>query len=67
MLYTDGVTDVMLADGKISNHRDFETLLNTMHDKAPEVICALIFEMLSELQGKNEQFDDMALLVVGLK
>jgi serine phosphatase RsbU (regulator of sigma subunit) len=66
VLYTDGLTDVLNADGKISDHSYFQSLLNSLRGKAPEVICASIFESLSELQGQNEQFDDMALLVVGI-
>ncbi len=67
VLYTDGVTDVMLPNGKISNHHHFQTMLGTLHQQAPEGMCARIFENLSALQGKNEQFDDMALLIVGVK
>jgi phosphoserine phosphatase RsbU/P len=67
VLYTDGITDVLLDNGKISDHRRFQLSLESLPGKAPEVMCALIFENLSELQGRNEQFDDMALLIVGVK
>ena len=67
VLYSDGVTDVILKDGNIAEPHRFQTLLNALHNQPPERMCATIFDRLEELQGKQEQFDDMALLIVGVK
>ena len=66
VLYTDGLTDVCLADGKISDHRHFRALVGSLGGQAPEVMGETIFANLFALQGDHEQFDDMALLVVGI-
>ncbi|HLF89185.1 MAG TPA: SpoIIE family protein phosphatase [Anaerolineales bacterium] len=66
VLFTDGLTDVCMANGKISDHAFFHTLLGSFDKEAPKEMCKLIFNHLSELQGNSEQFDDMALLIVGV-
>ncbi|HNB53777.1 MAG TPA: PP2C family protein-serine/threonine phosphatase, partial [Anaerolineales bacterium] len=66
VLYTDGITDV-LHEGGMTDHSHFRALLPQLHQHAPEGTCAAIFEKLTALQGAQEQFDDMALLVVGVE
>ena len=67
VLFTDGLTDICMADGKISDHQLFYTLVGSLHQASPEEMCEQIFVHLSELQGNHEQFDDMALLIIGVR
>lgn len=66
VLFTDGVVNVSLPDGTMSDHSYFPRLLRSLCGKPPHVICSSVLEILSKIQGDNEQFDDMALLVVGI-
>ncbi|NUM45282.1 MAG: SpoIIE family protein phosphatase [Anaerolineales bacterium] len=66
VLFTDGMTDVLCGDGGLMAHQHFRGLLPSLQDHTPEAFCAAIFERLTSVQGDNEQFDDMALLVLGV-
>lgn len=66
VLYTDGVTDVVYAGG-MTDHQYFRALLPRLKEHTPEGLCAAIFEHLTGVRGGQEQFDDMALLVLGVE
>ncbi|GAB4578174.1 MAG: hypothetical protein Fur0022_09080 [Anaerolineales bacterium] len=66
VLFTDGITDILREDGHLTDHELFRTLLPQLIHHPAEGLCQAIFQTLTEIQGKNEQFDDMALLVVGV-
>ena len=64
VLYTDGLTDAMNAEGEFfGKDRFLEALLASQHRSLDEIGRELIGEI-SRFQGSASQFDDMTLLLV---
>ncbi|MCI0395569.1 MAG: SpoIIE family protein phosphatase [Chloroflexi bacterium] len=67
VLYSDGLTDVVAADGQMYDRRQFQALLRQHATLPPDALCRAVFEALQTYQGAAEQYDDMTLLVVGVE
>lgn len=67
VLYTDGITDDMDAQGKFFSLPQFEKLLRLLSDKDGDELCDDIFAELLAYRGQAEQFDDMTLFVLEVK
>jgi sigma-B regulation protein RsbU (phosphoserine phosphatase) len=67
VLYTDGLTDVMSPDKRLFGLGRFRALLQSYARLLPEDLCETTFADLAAYQGDAEQFDDMTMLVVGVK
>ncbi len=67
MLYTDGLTDALTADGRSFGQSRFISLLQSYASLPPDELCAAVFRDLAAFQGPAEQYDDMTLLVVEVK
>jgi sigma-B regulation protein RsbU (phosphoserine phosphatase) len=67
VLYTDGLTDVMTPDGRLSDRRRFMSLLELHSKSSPAVLCQEVFQDLLAIEGESEQYDDMAMLILGVK
>jgi len=65
LLYSDGLSDVVSADGEMY---DRERLIHLIQGQElpPAELCRKLFEALSDFQGRAAQYDDMALLVLGV-
>ena len=67
VLYTDGLTDVIGPDGEMPDHDRLAALVAAHADQPPAGICRALFADLAAWRGSAAQFDDMALLVVGVE
>jgi len=67
VLYTDGLTDVIGPDGEMLGRERLMALLPGYAERSPALMCRALFSELAALQGNEPQFDDMALLVVGVE
>jgi serine phosphatase RsbU (regulator of sigma subunit) len=66
VLYTDGLLDALNpADDAFGRERLVQLLHHSAH-RSPAEICEETFSALALFQGNTEQFDDMAMLVVGV-
>ena len=66
-LYTDGLVDVIAADGSGFGRSALQALFSSQAEGAPERICEQVLGVLETFRGDHEQYDDMALLVVGVE
>ena len=67
VLYTDGLTDVVAPDDQLSGIGHLRSLLLSYTGLSPDEMCIATFADLLAYQGTAEQFDDMTMLVVGVK
>lgn len=67
VLYTDGLTDALAADGRSFGQSRFISLLQSCASLPPDELCAAVFSDLAAFQGPAEQYDDMTILVVEVK
>ncbi|MBM3136551.1 MAG: serine/threonine-protein phosphatase [Chloroflexi bacterium] len=67
VLYTDGLTDALAADGRAFGQNRFISLLQSRAFLPPDEFCAAVFRYLAAFQGPAEQYDDMTMLVVEVK
>jgi serine phosphatase RsbU (regulator of sigma subunit) len=67
ILYTDGLTDIVSAQGTLFDRAGLGRLLLSHRRDEPSDLCANIFAELAAYQGEAEQYDDMAMLVVALE
>ena len=67
VLYTDGLTDVIGPDGEMPDHDRLAALVAAHADQPPAGMCRALFADLAAWRGSAAQFDDMALLVVGVE
>lgn len=65
-LYTDGLTDVIGPDGQMSGREKLVELVGRHSHRPPAAVCRAIFDDLAAIRQDVAQFDDMALLVVGV-
>lgn len=66
VLYSDGLTDVLTAEGEMYDRERLQAVLVANGALSPNALCKAIFEVLRAFQGTAEQYDDMTLLVVGV-
>lgn len=66
VLYTDGLTDIVGPDGMMGGREKLAELVARHAHQPPDAMCRDLFAALATLQGSEPQFDDMALLVVGV-
>lgn len=66
VLYTDGLTDVLNAEGTRFDLERLTRALQAHAALAPDDFCAAIFTQLAEYQGSAPQYDDMTILVVAV-
>jgi sigma-B regulation protein RsbU (phosphoserine phosphatase) len=67
VLYTDGLTDVVAPDNQLFGMGHLQSLLLAHSRLSPDEMCVATFADLLAYQGSAEQFDDMTMLVVGVK
>ena len=67
VMYTDGMSDVLSAEGRLSDQAALKALLRACSGLPVEAICQTIFDRLAEYQGEAEQYDDMTMLVLGVE
>ena len=66
VLYTDGLADALGPGGEPFGLDRLERLLAGAAGMSPADLCATAFAAVAAYQGDAEQFDDMAMLVVGV-
>ncbi|MDT8306446.1 MAG: PP2C family protein-serine/threonine phosphatase, partial [Anaerolineae bacterium] len=73
LLYSDGLSDVQSPAGEFFEKERLAALVAAQvaaqvagQAAAPGELCRTVFEALSDFQGEAAQFDDMALLVLGV-
>ena len=66
VLFTDGLTDVMNPAGEMLSRERLADLARQYAGLTPNAFCHVLFESLDSFRGAAPQFDDMALVVVGL-
>jgi serine phosphatase RsbU (regulator of sigma subunit) len=69
LLYSDGLSDVQSPDGEFFEKERLAALVaaqSAVQGAAPGELCWMIFDALTDFQGEAAQFDDMALLVLGV-
>jgi serine phosphatase RsbU (regulator of sigma subunit) len=64
VLYTDGICDIYGSEGKLFDRSKLKTLIQTCKNLEINEMCKCIFDNLSTFRGEEEQYDDMALLVI---
>jgi serine phosphatase RsbU (regulator of sigma subunit) len=64
VLYTDGLVDALSPDEQPFGLDRLQGFLGAHAGLSPTELCAATFAELAAYQGSNEQFDDMAMLVV---
>ena len=62
LLYTDGITDAMRADGERFGAERLQQVLNDNRDLEDEELLAAITRAIREFAGDAPQFDDMTML-----
>ncbi len=67
ILFTDGLTDVVGPDGRMPARDQLINRVQACAHLPPAGICRAIFDSLAAYRGETPQFDDMALLVVGVE
>jgi sigma-B regulation protein RsbU (phosphoserine phosphatase) len=67
VLYSDGLTDAVSANGEMYDRERLQSLLERISHLPLDALCRSVFEQLKEHQGAAEQYDDMTLLVVGVE
>ena len=67
VLYTDGLTDVIGPDGEMLAREQLTELVRKHAALPPAGMCRALFDDLAAYQGDVPQFDDMALVVVGVE
>ena len=67
VLYTDGLTDVINPAGEMPAHDRLAALVAAHAVEPPAGMCRALFADLAAWRGSAAQFDDMALLVVGVE
>jgi serine phosphatase RsbU (regulator of sigma subunit) len=65
LLYSDGLSDVVSTDGEMFDKDRLATLVQGQA-ATPAELCRTVFDALTEFQGGAAQYDDMALLVLGV-
>jgi phosphoserine phosphatase RsbU/P len=65
LLYSDGLSDVQSPAGEFFERERLAALIEEQGTE-PGNLCSTIFDALAEFQGDAAQFDDMALLVMGV-
>ncbi len=66
VLFTDGLTDIVGPDGEMPAHDRLTEVVASHAMESPAGMCRAIFTDLTAWRGNAAQFDDMALLVVGV-
>lgn len=66
LLYSDGLSDVVSTHGDMFDKERLASLIEGQ-ELPPAELCRTLFEALSDFQGGAAQYDDMALLVLGVK
>jgi sigma-B regulation protein RsbU (phosphoserine phosphatase) len=66
VLYTDGLVDALNPAEEAFGSERFVDLLRRNAHRPPAEICEATFSALADFQANAEQFDDMAMLVVGV-
>jgi sigma-B regulation protein RsbU (phosphoserine phosphatase) len=64
LLYTDGATDLIDAQGQRLGRKRFEALVQASRTGRAQAICDRVWAGLAEYQASNPQFDDVALLAI---
>jgi sigma-B regulation protein RsbU (phosphoserine phosphatase) len=67
ILYTDGLTDAESPEGEFFGVERLRQTLCRAGAIGAQALCDFIFEQVVEFQAGAGQFDDMALLVVGME
>ncbi len=67
VLYTDDLTDVINPAGEMPAHDRLAALVAAHAAEPPAGMCRALFADLAAWRGSAAQFDDMALLVVGVE
>ena len=67
VLYTDGLTDVIGPDGEMLGRERLMARLPGYAERSPALMCRALFDDLAEYRRDEGQFDDMAMLVVGVE
>ncbi len=65
VLYTDGVTDSLSPADETFGQGRLKAFLAAHGDLPPRELCDAAFAEFTAFRGDAEQFDDMAMLVVG--
>jgi serine phosphatase RsbU (regulator of sigma subunit) len=65
VLFTDGLADVVAPDGQLFDSQRLKGLFEAHAGLPSAEFCQAVFADLLAYQGSAEQFDDMAMLVVG--
>jgi len=66
-LYTDGVTEMNDAAGKLYGEERLKTLLDGSTETEPEKLADAVMKDIRHFQGNAEQFDDVTMLVISYK
>jgi serine phosphatase RsbU (regulator of sigma subunit) len=64
VLYTDGLTDVLMQEGRLSDRKRFLSSLELHANRSPTELCQEVFSDLLAAKGDMDQYDDMAMLVL---
>ena len=67
VLYTDGLTDVVNANGDMLDRARLTDLVLRHAHRTPAAFCAALFADLAKYQGRAAQFDDMAVVVAAVE
>lgn len=67
VLYTDGLSDVVNADGKMLEAEQLRELVLRHAALSPRDFCRALFDDLAVYQGHAPQFDDMAVVAAALE
>jgi sigma-B regulation protein RsbU (phosphoserine phosphatase) len=67
VLYTDGLTDCIGADGRPYGITRLTSMLQSLEDLPLPELCGEAFTTLAGHQGASEQFDDMTILVMEIE
>jgi serine phosphatase RsbU (regulator of sigma subunit) len=66
VLYSDGLTDALSAEGEMYERHRLRAFLQQSAGLPLDALCQAVFDALAEHQGAAEQYDDMTLLIVGV-
>lgn len=67
VLYTDGITDAESPEGEFFGVERLRQTICSARNSGARALCDLVFERVGGFQAGAGQFDDMALLVVGVE